>query len=257
MRLYSRNEGRGEPLLVLHGLLGSSDNWRAMSKRLAQHFAVYALDLRNHGRSPHAAEMDYAVMAGDLREFIAANGLAPISLLGHSMGGKVAMQFAVTHPQVVEKLIVVDIAPRAYPPSQRALLAALRALDLNGITSFADADAALKVAIPDTALRQFLLKNLSRDEAGCFRWRIGLGAIAENYDALIQAVSIEAPFDKPACFIRGGRSDYIAEEDIALIRRAFPRARVATIERAGHWVQSEAPEEFYRAAAGFLSSSSD
>jgi len=257
MQLYHRNEGRGEPLIVLHGLLGSSDNWRAMSQRLAQHFAVYSLDLRNHGRSPHAAEMNYPLMAGDVREFVEAHGLKRVFLLGHSMGGKVAMQFAVNYPAQVEKLVIVDIAPKTYPPSQRPLLAALRALDLEAIGSFAEADAALKPAIPETAMRQFLLKNLSRDEAGAFRWRIGLGAIWENYDSLIQAVSIERPFEKPTCFIRGGRSDFIADADSALIRRAFPRARIETIEGAGHWVQSEAPEQFYRAVSGFLFSSSD
>jgi len=257
MRLFYRQEGRGEPLIILHGLLGSSDNWRAMSRRLAQHFAVYSLDLRNHGHSPHAAEMNYPLMANDLREFVEANRLERVFLLGHSMGGKVAMQFAVDYPAQVEKLVIVDIAPRTYPPSQRPLLAALRALDLGAIGSFAEADAALKPAIPETALRQFLLKNLSRDERGRFRWRIGLEEIAENYDALTLAIAIDPPFEKPACFIRGGRSDFIADLDAALIRRAFPRARIETIEGAGHWVQSEAPEEFYRAVSGFLFSSRD
>jgi len=257
MRLYYRNEGQGEPLIILHGLLGSSDNWRAMSKRLAQHFAVYSIDLRNHGQSPHAAEMNYAVMAEDIREFIETHALARAFLLGHSMGGKIAMQFAAAHPQEVARLVVVDIAPKTYPPSQRTLLAALRALDLERIGSFADADAALMAAIPETALRQFLIKNLSRDETGRFRWRIGLDEISENYDALTAEIAIDPPFEKPACFIRGGRSDFIADEDAALIRRAFPRARIETIERAGHWVQSEAPEEFYRTVVRFLSSPSD
>lgn len=257
MRLYYRHEGEGEPLIILHGLLGSSDNWRAMSKRLAQHFTVYSLDLRNHGQSHHATEMNYRVMAEDIREFIQAHGLPRAFLLGHSMGGKVAMQFAATYPDEVEKLVVVDIAPKAYPPSQKALLAALRALDLTRIGSFSDADIALKPEIPETALRQFLIKNLNRDETGRFRWRMGLDEIAENYDALTAAIAINPPFEKPACFIRGGRSDFIADEDGALIRRAFPRAKIETIEGAGHWVQSEAPEEFYRTVIGFLSAASD
>jgi len=257
MRLYYRHEGQGEPLIILHGLLGSSDNWRAMSKSLAQHFAVYSLDLRNHGQSPHAVEMNYPVMAEDIREFIETHDLMRVFLLGHSMGGKIAMQFAAAYPEEVEKLVVVDIAPKAYPPSQKPLLAALRALDLERIGSFADADAALMAAIPETALRQFSIKNLSRDETGRFRWRIGLQEIAENYDALTEGIAIDPPFEKPACFIRGGRSDFIADEDAALIRRGFPRARIETIERAGHWVQSEAPEEFYRTVVRFLSSPSD
>lgn len=257
MRLYYRHEGQGEPLIILHGLLGSSDNWRAMSKRLAQHFAVYSLDLRNHGQSPHDAGMNYTVMAEDIREFMQAQALTRAFLLGHSMGGKVAMQFAATYPQKVEELVIVDIAPKAYPPSQKPLLAALRRLDLDPIASFADADAALKPSIPETALRQFLIKNLSRDEAGRFRWRTGLDEIAENYDALTVQIAIDPPFEKPACFIRGGRSDFIADEDSAPIHRAFPLAKIETIERAGHWVQSEAPEEFYRTVIAFLSSPRD
>ena len=257
MRLYYRHEGQGEPLIILHGLLGSSDNWRAMSKSLAQHFAVYSLDLRNHGQSPHAGEMNYTVMAEDIREFIETHDLMRVFLLGHSMGGKIAMQFAAAYPEEVAKLVVIDIAPKAYPPSQKPLLASLRALDLTRIGSFGDADIALKPAIPETALRQFLIKNLSRDETGRFRWRIGLQEIAENYDALTEGIAIDPPFEKPACFIRGGRSDFIADEDAALIRQGFPRARIEMIERAGHWVQSEAPEEFYRTVVRFLSSPSD
>ena len=257
MRLYYRHEGQGEPLIILHGLLGSSDNWRAMSKSLAQHFAVYSLDLRNHGQSPHAGEMNYTVMAEDIREFIETHDLMRVFLLGHSMGGKIAMQFAAAYPEEVAKLVVIDIAPKAYPPSQKPLLAALRALDLTRIGSFGDADIALKPAIPETALRQFLIKNLSRDETGRFRWRIGLDEITANYDALTLGIAIDPPFEKPACFIRGGRSDFIADEDAALIRQGFPRARIEMIERAGHWVQSEAPEEFYRTVVRFLSSPSD
>lgn len=257
MRLYYRYEGQGGALIILHGLLGSSDNWRAMSKRLAQQFTVYSLDLRNHGQSPHAAKMNYVIMAEDIREFIQEHGLAHFFLLGHSLGGKVAMQFAATHPNEVEKLVVVDIAPKAYPPSQKVLLAALRALDLTRIGSFSDADTALKPSISEAALRQFLIKNLSRDETGHFRWRIGLNEIAENYDALTAAIAIDPPFEKPACFIRGGRSEFIADEDGALIRWVFPRAKIEIIEGAGHWVQSEAPEEFYRTVVSFLSAPND
>jgi pimeloyl-ACP methyl ester carboxylesterase len=257
MRLYYRHEGQGEPLIILHGLLGSSDNWRAMSKRLAQHFAVYSLDLRNHGQSPHASEMNYTVMGEDLREFIEEHTLARTFLLGHSLGGKIAMQFATTYPGEVEKLIVVDIAPKTYSPSQKPLLAALRALDLTRIGSFSDANIALTPAIPETALRQFLIKNLNRDETGRFRWRIGLDEIAENYDALTLEVALDRPFEKSACFIRGGQSDFIADADTTIIRRTFPRAKIETIARAGHWVQSEAPEEFYRTVVGFLSAPGD
>ena len=167
--------------------------------------------------------MDYPIMAADLREFVEEQSLAQVFLLGHSMGGKVAMQFAGQYPERVDKLVVVDIAPKAYPPTHQSLLAALRAVDLRAAKNFSDIDAALRGPIPEAEVRQFLMKNLTRDDRG-FRWRIALDAIMQNYGALIQAVVIERPFSKPACFIRAGRSNFVADEDAALIRKAFPQA---------------------------------
>jgi esterase len=251
MRLNFQVQGHGRPLVILHGFLGSSDNWRSMSKRLSSHFTVYCLDLRNHGQSPHSDAMDYPSMAADLREFGEARSLAQAFLLGHSMGGKVAMQFAGQYPERVDKLVVVDIAPKAYPPTHQSLLAALCAVDLRAAKNFSDIDSALSGPIPDTAVRQFLMKNLTRDDRG-FRWRIALDAIMQNYGALIQAVVVELPFTKPACFIRAGRSNFVADQDSALIRKAFPQAKIETIARAGHWVHIDAADEFYQTVTGFL-----
>ena len=251
MRLNFQVQGHGRPLVILHGFLGSSDNWRSMSRRLSSHFTVYCLDLRNHGQSPHSDAMDYPIMAADLREFVEARSLAQVFLLGHSMGGKVAMQFAGQYPERVDKLVVVDIAPKAYPPTHQSLLAALRAVDLRAAKNFSDIDSALSGPIPDTAVRQFLMKNLTRDDRG-FRWRIALDAIMQNYDELIQAVVIERPFSKPACFIRAGRSNFVTDQDSALIRKAFPQAKIETIARAGHWVHIDADDEFYQTVTGFL-----
>ena len=153
MRLNYQVQGYGRPLVILHGFLGSSDNWRSMSKRLSSHFTVYCLDLRNHGQSPHSDAMDYPIMAADLREFVETQSLAQAFLLGHSMGGKVAMQFAGQYPERVDKLVVVDIAPKAYPPTHQSLLAALRAVDLRAAKNFSDIDSALSGPIPDTTVR--------------------------------------------------------------------------------------------------------
>jgi len=195
--------------------------------------------------------MDYPTMAADLREFVEAQSLPQVFLLGHSMGGKVAMQFAGRYPERVDKLVVVDIAPKAYPPAHQSLLAVLRALDLRVAKNFSDIDAALSGPIPETAVRQFLMKNLTRDDRG-FRWRIALDAIMQNYDELTKAVVVERPFNKPACFIRAGRSNFVADEDSALIRKSFPQAEIETIASAGHWVHIDAADEFYKTVTSFL-----
>jgi pimeloyl-ACP methyl ester carboxylesterase len=253
MRLHFRVQGEGSPLLILHGLLGSSDNWRSMAKRLAAHRRVYSVDLRNHGKSPHSLAMNYAVMASDLRELCATENLREPAVLGHSMGGKVAMQLAAEYPEQVEKLIVVDIAPKAYPPAHRSVLAAMRGLELGHYRSFGEIDGALAPAIADGPTRQLVLKNLERDADGQFRWRIGLDEISESYDELTKAVEVRAPFPKSACFVRGEQSRYIANEDRALIRQGFPRAELSTIAGARHWPHVDAPDEFYAVVAEFLS----
>ena len=190
-------------------------------------------------------------MAADLREFVEEQSLAQVFLLGHSMGGKVAMQFAGQYPERVDKLVVVDIAPKAYPPTHQSLLAALHAVDLRAAKNFSDIDAALTGPIPEAEVRQFLMKNLTRDDRG-FRWHIGLDAILQNYNALIQAVVVERPFSKPACFIRAGRSNFVTDQDSALIRKAFPQAKIELIAHAGHWVHIDAADEFYQTVTGFL-----
>jgi esterase len=252
MRLHFQVQGDGHPLIILHGFLGSSDNWRAMSKRLAALYTVFAIDLRNHGHSPHSGVMNYPLMAEDLREFVDEHAVSKAFLLGHSMGGKVAMQFAAEFPDCVEKLVIVDISPKSYPPSQRPLLSALQNLDPSALTTFADADAALAPAVADSALRQFLLKNLTREPGGGFRWRIALDSIAANYDELIKPVATRNTFDKPACFLRAGASSFVEENDLAPIRESFPLAEMRTIANAGHWLHIETPDEFYRAVTEFL-----
>ncbi|MBI3798478.1 MAG: alpha/beta fold hydrolase, partial [Deltaproteobacteria bacterium] len=174
MPLHFESSGHGHPLLILHGLFGSLENWRTLSKVLSQSFQVFALDQRNHGHSPHSEVFNYRVMTEDLKEFLQHQGLSAIHLLGHSMGGKTAMQFALTYPEDVDKLIVVDIAPKAYPPGHDDIFAALFSLPVQDFRSRQEADAALAQHLPDLALRQFLLKNLEREATGGFHWRINL-----------------------------------------------------------------------------------
>jgi pimeloyl-ACP methyl ester carboxylesterase len=252
MNLHFEVVGEGRPVVILHGLLGSADNWRSMSRRLGAHYQVFALDLRNHGRSPHSDILDYDVMAADVREFTEQQALRRIILLGHSVGGKVAMQFAVEYSQQVDRLIVVDIAPKAYEPSQRYLLKAMQSLDLSCYKSFADVNAALAPEVSSESLRQFLIKNLARDENGRLRWKLHLEAIDRNYDKLLRGLGVERSFNKPTLFIRGGRSNYIEDDDAFVIRQMFPQAEIATLPKAGHWVHVDAPEEFFQTVVNFL-----
>ena len=252
MRLNFQVQGEGFPLIIMHGFLGSLDNWRAVSKRLSGSYKVYSLDLRNHGESPHSEVMSYPIMAEDLHEFFAEHDIFEANLLGHSMGGKVAMQFAADHPEQVGKLIVVDIAPKAYPSSQRSLLQALRSLDLGTFKSFGGIDAFLAPSIRAPVLRQFLLKNLARDPAMGFRWKINLDALIKNYDELTKSIVVKEPFNKPTCFIRGGRSKYIQDEDFPIIKQMFPQGKIVTIPSVDHWVHADAPEEFLKIVNDFL-----
>ncbi len=252
MKLHYRSLGKGPPLIVLHGLLGSLDNWQALARRFAMQFQVFAVDQRNHGQSPHSDHVGYDAMAGDLHEFMHTHELARTHVLGHSMGGKVAMQFALHHPDSVEKLVVADVSPRAYPPHHVRALEALMALDLHAFDRREQLDAELAKSVDDTEVRQFLLKNVGRDAAGGFRWKANVRGLWENYEALTVAVTSDAPFPKPALFVRGERSRYVGESDFGLIRRLFPCAEFCMIAGAGHWVHADAPEEFARNVLEFL-----
>ena len=252
MKLAYRILGNGPPLLILHGLLGSGDNWIPHATLLAVNFSVFTIDLRNHGRSPHAAEFDYDVMAADLAAFIRDQGLGPVNLLGHSMGGKAAMRFAQLHPDSVQKLVVVDMSPREYAPRYADILDAMHALDLSRFQQRAEVDAALMAAAPDKNIRQFLLKNIGRDAHGHMHWKPNVPAIRANYHQVRRALPTTPSFAGPTLFVRGGKSDYLPDEDVPLIRQLFPAAQVATIASAGHWVHAETPEAFIQIITNFL-----
>ena len=252
MRLHVIEAGQGAPLVLLHGLFGSARNWGAMQKALAAEYRVVALDLRNHGASPHAPGMAYAAQAEDVAETLAALGFERAAVLGHSMGGKVAMMLALTRPDLVERLIVADIAPRPYPPALRAVVAALQAVPLHPGLTRQEADQALRAAVPEAPIRGFLLQNL-RFETAPPSWRIGLPEIAAAMSEIEDfAPPPGARFEGPALAMAGALSPYIRAEDHAAFRALFPRIGFASIPRAGHWLHAENPEGFLAALQEFL-----
>jgi esterase len=235
----------GPPVVVLHGLLGSARNWTGIAKQLADTRRVFALDLRNHGRSPWADTMSFEEMADDVGACIARHELRPAAVIGHSLGGKVAMRLALTRAELVERLIAVDVAPVAYAHTFGPFVEAMQQVDLEAVHQRADADVQLARTIPDSAIRNFLLQNLIRTDAG-YAWRVNLEALAANMPELLgfPAPPDDAAYRGPALFVAGGRSRYIKAEHKPLIERLFPQVEHAVIEGAGHWVQAERPTEF-------------
>ena len=254
MKLYYHVTGQGRPLVILHGLFGSGDNFYTLSKYFGEKFKVYAVDQRNHGRSPHSEVFNYEVMANDLHDLLDHDGISSVYLLGHSMGGKTAMRFAFDYTEMVDKLIVVDIAPKKYLPQHDRIFDALFALSLDKYRTRGELDAALAERIQEYAVRQLLLKNVSRDDSGAFKWKIDVRSIHRNYENVNAAIISEHPFNRPALFMRGEKSDYILEEDVGGIRAMFPQAKFVTVEGAGHWVHAEAPQKFAERVMEFLTS---
>ncbi|MHB2149185.1 alpha/beta fold hydrolase [Calditrichota bacterium LG25] len=254
MQLFFREFGRGRPLIVLHGLFGMSDNWLTVGKKLGEHYHVFLLDLRNHGQSPHSDEFNYTVMAEDVEEFIQTHRLERPVVLGHSLGGKVGMELALNFETPVERLIVVDIAPRAYHHSHfKYFLETLLSLNLSEMKTRSEIDKRLSKKIPQPAIRQFLLKNLKRNEQNRFEWKINLKAVYQNLEYILGPVTSNNSFDEPVLFLRGEKSDYITEEDVSTIKRLFPLARIHTIKGATHWVHADAPQELIKEVCEFLS----
>ncbi|HLE31129.1 MAG TPA: alpha/beta fold hydrolase [Bacteroidota bacterium] len=253
MRLFFTRQGEGIPLIVLHGLFGSSDNWQTLGKRFAQHFLVYAIDQRNHGRSLHSDTHSYESMSGDLLEFFRDHNLAEAFIVGHSMGGKTAMRFALDHPAMVKKLVVVDIAPKAYPSQHDSILEALVGLDLTKYQSRNEIEQALAPKIPSTTTRQFLMKSLQRGDQG-FSWRINLESINRSYDEMNREIS-GLSFPRPTLFLHSLSSGYVAQDDQPVIRSLFPAARFTGMN-TGHWIHAEAPDEFFRTVLDFLTGNS-
>jgi esterase len=256
MRLFHRHYGEGRPLIILHGLFGLSDNWVTYAKKIAQlGFEVLIPDQRNHGRSQHSEAFNYLALTDDLMEFIEEHNIDDPILLGHSMGGKVAMRFALENPEFVSKLIVVDISMRQYKNrlSHKRIIQAMRAVDFGTATKISDIEDQLRANIAEKRIRQFIMKNLYYPErAKTLDWRINFEAICDNMDEMFDGIHNMETFANPSLFIRGGNSDYVLDEDIEKIKLRFKATEIHTIQGASHWVHAEKPAEFYKLTSEFL-----
>ncbi|PCI70269.1 MAG: alpha/beta hydrolase [Piscirickettsiaceae bacterium] len=242
----TQTAGGKPPLVILHGLFGSGRNWQGIAKQLSDRFTVYALDLRNHGLSAHADDMDYPLMAADVVEFLDSHDLAEATFLGHSMGGKVMMSFASSHPHRVKKLVIVDIAPVAYQHNFDDILQALNGVPLAEVSSRKQADAYLAKTIGVLSLRQFLLQNLTPVSSGGYQWRVNLKSIENNMDAIMgfPTENLKTTFAKPTLFINGGKSTYLSSKYQPAALALFPNGTFQTVANAGHWPHIESPTEF-------------
>ncbi len=252
MELNYKVFGKGDPVIILHGLFGMLDNWQGIARQLAKNYKTYILDQRNHGRSPHAEPFDYPTMADDLRIFMIRQGIYNAHIIGHSMGGKTAMELAMRFPDMIDRLIVVDIAPKEYEEGHEFLFDAMNSLNFSLIKSRQDAEDQLSNFIDDDRIRLFFLKNLHRTREGTFGWKLNLPVIYEYYEKLLQAPHEGEAFEGPALFIKGEKSNYILPKDMPRIKELFPAARLLSIERAGHWVHTDGTEEFIQAIEDFL-----
>ncbi|GAB3948548.1 alpha/beta fold hydrolase [Spirosoma harenae] len=258
MKLFFRQTGEtGPAIVILHGVFGSSDNWLTTSKTIAaQGYRVFAVDQRNHGQSPRGNEHDYHSMATDLHEFLMDQQIDNPILVGHSMGGKAVMQYAMLYPKTFQQLVVVDIAPKFYPVHHAELIRGLKAINLLAIKGRTEADAILQQYEPSLTVRQFLLKNLYRTDQGQFDWRINIPVIERELHGIGDELTNPQIVTEPTLFIRGSESPYILDEDIPTIKRIFPNAQIETIQGAGHWVQAEKPVEFVDTLLSFINRNS-
>jgi pimeloyl-ACP methyl ester carboxylesterase len=266
MELFCRKLGAGNPLIILHGLYGSSDNWYSIGREFAEKHTVYLVDQRNHGYSPSHPVHNYRVLKDDLHEFMTSHGITRSVIMGHSMGGKTAMAFGLEYPEMVEKMIVVDISPLGYEDGGNSpeitgherIIRALQSIDPEIISTRAEADSLLRKYIAPPAIRQFLLKNLKRNKEGNFYWTLNIPAIAANLTDIFGSLIREDEYDPrgivpfPMLFIKGEYSGYIRQRDEEAIRHYFPWAQIVTIPGAGHWIHAEQPAAFLQIASAFI-----
>ncbi|MCG8182862.1 alpha/beta fold hydrolase [Tenacibaculum piscium] len=251
--LHSKILGAGKPLLILHGYFGMGDNWKSHANKFAEDgFEVHLIDQRNHGRSFHSDAFDYELMVEDLQHYIAHYHLENVVLLGHSMGGKIAMLFATQYPDLVHKLIVADISPKMYPPHHHDILEALNSIDFTVQNSRNLIDEKLKILIPELGIRQFLLKNVYRKTKEEFAFRFNLTSLTENNNEVGEALPSFTVFEGDTLFLKGENSGYISQNETSLIEAHFPKAIIKTIANAGHWLHAENPTDFYQEAIDFI-----
>ena len=250
--LHSRIIGKGRPLLVLHGYFGNGDNWKTIANKLSDRFQVHLIDQRNHGRSFHSDAFDYELMVEDLGTYIEHHQLENVNLLGHSMGGKIGMLYAVENAENVNKLIVADISPRMYPPHHHDILQALNAINFSIQTSRALVDVELSKLIPEAGVRQFLMKNIYWREKGQLDFRFNLESLTENNDEVGVALPSFTVFEGESLFLKGENSGYISADEEPIIKAHFPNSKIVTIKNAGHWLHAENPSDFLKELKGFL-----
>jgi len=266
MKLFFREFGSGKPIIILHGLLGMSDHWIPLAKQLSDKFRVIIPDLRNHGQSPHSVDFSYSYMQSDIEEFLSELQIDSCLLLGHSMGGKLAMLLALNHPEIVDRLIVADISPMEYPMGEdNEMILVLKKINLSAVNSREELQCAIQTATEDKMLQGLILKNISAQGSSEFSWRPDLESILNNLQEIYNfhchglhpdcdrdRASEKSGFNKETLFIRGGNSPYITENHHSIISELFPRSEIVTIENAGHWLHAEKPAEFYAVCRRFL-----
>ncbi|WP_297986312.1 alpha/beta fold hydrolase [uncultured Chryseobacterium sp.] len=245
-------EKSGTPLLVFHGLFGMLDNWASFGKEFGEYFPTHLIDLRNHGKSFHSEEMTHDDLAHDISHYMEHHGIEKSNLLGHSLGGKAVMQFAIKYPPKVEKLIVVDIAPKAYPPHHQGIIKALESVDFEKISTRQEVEEILKQYIPETSVIQFLAKNLYWTDDKKLAWRFNLKTLSEKYEQFVSNAIKYGVFSGETLFIAGEKSNYILPQDEFQIKQQFPHASIIKIKNAGHWVQAENPKDFNEAVKDFI-----
>ncbi|PQJ79541.1 alpha/beta fold hydrolase [Polaribacter porphyrae] len=250
--LHSKILGEGKPLLILHGYFGSSDNWKTLGNKFAENYQVHLIDQRNHGRSFHADIFNYEILADDLYNYIQHHQLENLHLVGHSMGGKTAMLFAATYPDLVDKLIIVDISPKAYEPHHNAILAGLNSVDFSIQNSRSLVDKQISSYVPEIGVRQFLLKNVYWREKGVLDYRFNLKSLTENNSEVGKSIPKNTSFAKETLFLKGENSGYITKNESLLINPHFPNHKIVEIKNAGHWLHAENPSDFYEEVVGFL-----
>lgn len=250
MKLHYKSFGSGSPIIILHGIFGMGDNWTSIAKKLADDNLVILPDMRNHGRSEHSSTFNLEVTAEDLKELMIELSLEKAVIVGHSMGGKIAMTFALKYPEQCSELIIIDIAPRQYTRGHDTIFAALRNTDIQLTNDRSEIEHALLKLIPEISTVQFLMKSLARNAAGNgFYWRFNLQSLYENYDNIIMPINTNKVYSGPVLFIRGADSNYISEADKETILNLFPTAKMITVKNAGHWVHADQPELITRILA--------
>ncbi len=254
MQLFYRTYGEEQPLIILHGLYGMSDNWVTHAKLLAENFKIYIPDMRNHGQSGHSDIFNYNVMAEDIGEFIQMHKIENPIIMGHSMGGKIAMKFVLDNPDLVSKLIIADMSMRQYKLSNfhYQLIHTMLDIDLTKISSRVEIENYLTQTIQDQSIRMFIMKNIYRTKQKTFSWKLNLKAVFDNINTVFEEIQTSRQFNKPSLFIRGGQSDYISDEDFTQMQKNFPQAILKTIPNAGHWIQADEPKMFMDNLQDFL-----